>query len=82
MKYTTLKPRERAALVDRRELSRKVPTERSNPNVHSYEDDYSYWDYGPLVPDLTCYESELQPSGLVDHNGAVLFRIRPRIGFL
>lgn len=79
-KYTTLMPREKESLEERQGLSVKKPTDRSSPNV--LDDCYDWWDLGPFVPDITCYEPELHFSGLFDHNGRGLYYTPNRIGFL
>lgn len=40
------------------------------------------WDEEPLLPQLTVYEPEQQPTGLLDAEGRPLYRQRERMGFI
>ena len=80
-KYITLGPKERENSETKQELSLRSATERCSQSALDFYD-YPYWDYNPPLSNLTCYESELQFSGLFDHRGFRLFRCRNRIGFI
>lgn len=81
-KYITLELREKGNSEVEQELSLRSVTERCSQSAPDFGNDYPYWDYNPPLPNLTCYESELQFSGLLDHRGFRLFRCRNRIGFI